>query len=305
VARRQSTGSRAAEHRARPVWRSPLAVLVAAVGGGLLLVVAALGLSRPQPAPAGPAPVARVATSDVHALAFLGGPHRVLLGHHGGIFESLDGGRTWRAWGSGSDAMALGVAADESVVVGGHDVLATGRADGQWQEIENDLPSTDIHGLARDPSDPRRMWAYLATGGVYESTDGGSRWQHVFDGHAFGLIAVAAGQGTRLVAVDPEAQGLVASDDGGRTWQVVGPPPTTPIYALAGANRGDTLLFAGGGGLFRSDDAGRSFALLIELREPILAAALTEDGSTIVIATRDRAVYRSEDGGRTWPGGLP
>ena len=273
---------------------------MAAVG---VVVTLALWLARPT-TEGKPAPLSRVDTQDVHALAFLGSPDRLILGHHAGILESNDGGRTWSPWGTGSDAMALGVAGERPVIVAGHDVLAVGRPDGHWQHIANDLPHNDIHGFARDPANPDRMWAYLATGGLYESQDGGTHWEQASAGHTIALLAVTAGDGTRLLAVDPDLGAIVASDDGGRNWQRLAAPPDTPVYAMAAARDGATILLSGAQGLFRSDDGGTTFAQLVDVGEPILAIAASDDASTIVLATRDRVIYRSDDGGETWaPGG--
>ncbi|CAN5567541.1 hypothetical protein BH23CHL7_BH23CHL7_23890 [soil metagenome] len=260
--------------------------------------VAAVVLMRDDALPTSPTPISRVDTQDVHSLAFLGSPDRIVLGHHGGILESTDGGGTWTPWGTGADAMAMGVAGEEPIVVAGHNVLAVGRRDGRWEDIPNDLPNTDIHGFARDPSNPSQMWAYLAAGGLYQSSDGGLHWEQVFSGHAFGLFAVARDSATRLVAVDPERGAIVASDDGGRTWEALSSPPSTPVYAMTGT--GTTILYSGSDGLFRSDDGGRMFRPLVHVGQPILAVAITEDRQVIVIATRDRSIYRSEDGGQTW-----
>ncbi|HWH24021.1 MAG TPA: hypothetical protein VNW68_03900 [Candidatus Limnocylindria bacterium] len=278
-----------------------MAAVLVALAGGLAAAIGALILSSAS-APAEPVAVSRVETADIHALAFLGGPDRVILGHHHGILESTDGGRTWSSWGTGSDAMALGIAADQSIVIAGHDVFARGTPDGRWQDIENDLPHIDIHGFALDPREPDRMWAYLADGGLYESTDGGAHWQLVFDGHTLATHAVDRGGTTALLAVDPERAALVASDDGGRTWQPIASPPATPVYALAAARAGRTVLFSGGQGVFRSDDGGQTFSRLVDFGQPALAIAVSEDGTTVIMATRDRQVYRSDDGGRSWPG---
>jgi photosystem II stability/assembly factor-like uncharacterized protein len=272
----------------------------------IALVLASIGvvlvLTRgPSPSPE-PHPISTVNTQDVHSLAFLGSRDHVVLGHHDGILESTDGGKTWDAWASGSDAMALGVAGDEPIIVAGHNVLATGSPIGEWHDIQNNLPNTDIHGFARDPQNPDRLWAYLAVGGLYESLDAGAHWKQVFGGHTFGLFAVERGGPTRLIALDPERGSIVVSDDGGRNWQPIAPPPTTPLYAMTGTENGDVILFSGSAGLFRSNDGGRTFARLVDVGQPILAVAVSEDATTIVFATRERSVYRSEDGGRTWPG---
>ena len=275
-------------------------VLAALAGLGAMAALAFfVVLNRPA---AGPVPISSVDTQDVHSLAFVGSTDRLLLGHHGGILESRDGGRTWRAWGPGADAMAMGIAGEE-VVVAGHEVLAVATPDGSWQNLDADLPHTDIHGFARDPRQPSRMWAYLAGGGLYESLDGGAHWTQVSGGHTLGLVATVRGDATRLIAADPERGALVASDDGGRSWQVLGSPPSTPVYALGAAAGGQTVLLSGSTGLHRSSDGGTTFSRLVDVGEPILALAVAADGQTIVFATRDRQIFRSDDGGLTWPSG--
>lgn len=288
------------EPRKRLISRPVVAAVAIALG--LAAIAAVFVLTRKPAPPAPPASMSTVNTQDVHSLAFLGSSERIVLGHHGGILESVDGGSTWTPWGTGSDAMALGIAGDQPIIVAGHNVLAIGRPDGRWQDIANDLPNTDIHGFARDPHDANHVWAYLAQGGLYESLDGGATWTHVFGGHTFGLFAVPRGDVMRLIAVDPERGAIVASDDAGRSWQAVSTPPSTPVYAMAGTAGGETILFSGSAGLFRSDDGGQTFAPLVDVGQPILAVAVTDDGNTIVFATSDRAIYRSDDGGRTWPG---
>jgi hypothetical protein len=108
-------------------------------------------------------PWATLRTQDVHSLAFVGGdPAHVLLGHHGGLLESRDGGpRTWSALPVRDDAMTMAPADDGSIVIAGHLVFTASRDGGAtWASITADLPSLDIHGSTRDPADPARMWAY-------------------------------------------------------------------------------------------------------------------------------------------------
>src|SRR3990172_2798463 len=144
----------------------------------VLVLAAAWFVGR---APAGQSPLARLGTEDVHALAFVGDdPEHLLVGHHGGILESGDGGRSWQPLPTQADAMAMAPASDGSIVIAGHEVFTASRDGGvSWQDIPTDLPSLDIHGYARDPADPGRMWALLATGGLWESRDGGVRWEQV------------------------------------------------------------------------------------------------------------------------------
>lgn len=272
------------------------------LGAGLVAAVAAAGIVAVVSRSAStPVAWSRLGTEDVHSLAFVGDdPERLVFGHHGGISRSSDGGRSWSPVGSRSDAMSLGVAADGSLVVAGHDVLAASRDGGAtWEEMQATLPSRDIHGFARDPADPARMWAYLATGGLWESRDGGLAWERVLEGNVLLPVAAAGVGGTRLVGVT--AEGLAASDDGGRSWRPLGDPRLYPIATLAGSTDGSVLVAGGTGGLARSEDGGRSWVRLPFDDQPA-AVAVAAGGRTIAVVTRTTELFRSDDGGVTWPG---
>lgn len=274
-------------------------MIVAAVFAAVVLVAVIVSLIRP-----GSASVvawSRLGTDDVHSLAFVGDdPNRLLFGHHGGILSSSDGGRTWQQLATRSDAMNLGAAADGSIVIAGHDVFAQSSDDGRtWQEIAAALPSLDIHGFARDPGDPARMWAYLATGGLWESLDAGRTWEQVHQDNILFPVAVAGPSGTRLFGLTAES--LASSDDGGRTWRNVASPELYPMTSLAATSDGTVLVAGGPDGLARSDDDGATWAML-PLEEQAFAVAVTTGGRTIGVVTRSTEFFRSDDGGQSWPG---
>ena len=273
------------------------------VGG---VVLAGLGLIavvflRPPGDVASGVPWARLGTRDVHALRFPGpGTDRLLFGHHEGVLRSDDGGRQWSSLAFGEDAMGMAAAPDGSIGVAGHLVFQASRDGGvTWAPIEADLPSLDIHAFARSLVDPARMWAYLAQGGVYESSDGGSDWTKVADGHVINLTAVREADGDVLLGIDP-FKGLIRSRDGGRTWVVAGKPPTSPVTSLAATPDGSVLVLGGPDGLYRSDDGGASWRHVLRSRT-VLAAAV-DDGATVAAVDADTMFYRSDDGGSTWPG---
>ena len=273
-----------------------------ALSGALAVVaVAIVALIILRPSGASAAPWSRLGTEDVHSLAFVGDdPDRLLFGHHGGISASSDGGRSWQPLGTRSDAMSLGAAPDGSIVIAGHGVFAASRDDGRtWEDIPATLPSLDIHGFARDPGDPARMWAYLATGGLWESRDGGLTWDQVQLENILFPVAVQAAGATRLFGIT--ADGLGISDDGGRTWRRVATPEIYPIASLAATTDGSVLVAGGQGGLARSDDGGAAWSKLAFDGEPAAIAA-TAGGRTIAVVTRSTDYFRSDDGGRSWPG---
>lgn len=293
--RRRASTTTPPDRSARRIWIAGIVGLVVVVGVVAIAVFVVAPRSTAQTA------WARLGSEDVHSLAFVSDdPDHLLFGHHGGLSQSLDGGRTWRPLPTDADAMAMQPATDGSIVIAGHEVFTLSRDGGRtWQPIAADLPSLDIHGFARDPADPFRMWAYLATGGLWESTDAGAHWIRVREDNVLFPLAVRGAGGIRLLGVD--ANGLVASDDGGRTWAPVGTPPTYPMTALAATTDGSTLYASSTDGLYRSDDAGRTWTKTSFSGAPF-AIATSEDGQTVAVVARTTEFYRSSDGGRSWPG---
>ena len=215
--------------------------------------------------------------------------------------ESRDGGRNWVPLPVTADAMGMRPAADGSIVIAGHLVFVASSDGGRtWAPIAADLPNTDIHAIARDPLDPRRMWAYLAEGGVYESTDGGSHWTKVYEGHIPFMTATTDGSSTTLVGIEPFS-GFARSPDGGRTWTPVSQPEAYPTYSIAATPDGRVVALGTSDGLLRSDDGGATWTM-IELPSPAFAIALSDDGRTMAVVTRTTEFYRSDDGGATWAG---
>ena len=143
------------------------------------------------------------------------------------------------------------------------------------------------------------MWAYLAIGGLWESSDFGSHWQRVRDDSVLFPVAVRDESKTRLIGVD--ASGLVGSADGGRTWTNLTTPETFPMTAFAATPDGRTLYAGSSTRLFRSADGGGSWAATA-FRGSVYALATTPDGSAVAVVDRETNFFHSSYGGATWPG---
>ncbi len=275
-----------------------LAGVVTVIGIGVVVTISS---EKTGGQTVGQTPWSRLGTSDVHSLAFSSEDRQsILFGHHGGIDRSRDGGRTWEALATNADAMGMRPAADGSIVIAGHDVLTASRDGGNtWQPIAADLPSLDIHGFARDPGDPARMWAALATGGLWESVDSGARWSLVRQDNVLAPFAVRVGSTTRLLGVD--ASGFVESDDGGRTWAALATPPTYPMTSLTASSDGRVIYAGSPDSLYRSNDGGQTWGAT-SYRGSALAIATSADGETVVVVSQTTEFFRSPDGGKTWPG---
>lgn len=298
-------GDRPRRGRARPGgWAVP-----ALIGVGVL-IVALLAVWRVWPALGGRSdtapPIATLGAPDVHALLVdPADPNRLLFGAHSGLWESGDGGFTWRAGAlAGTDAMAMATSPSDPATffVAGHDVFQVSHDGGTtWQPVVHDLPSTDLHGFAQDAADSRRLSAFVAGVGLFGSADGGAAWAPLpSQPPGLGMhAAMAAGDGVLYVATEA---GIAASRDRGATWETLAPPPGGMVLSLAVSPATPGTIYAGTAtGLAKSTDGGARWLELGPDDVPILAVAVAPSDPDRLVAVSDaRAVYRSDDGGTSW-----
>ena len=139
-----------------------------------------------------------------------------------------------------------------------------------------------IASVAGIPGDPSTYYAGAASGGVWKSTDGGNRWEPVFDKQhvaAIGALAVAPSQPTTVWAGTGEAwvirdsdvmgDGIYKSTDAGKTWTNMGLP-----------------------------HSGRIGRIIVHPTNPEIVFACVLGRATG--PQQERGVYRTTDGGRNW-----
>lgn len=163
------------------------------------------------------------------------------------------------------------------------------------------LPNTpDYHSLLVDPSDSKKL--VLGThNGLYVSTDGGRSWR--FD-------ALARQDAMNLTRSSGKTIWLAGHDvfkksaDAGRSWRDVRPAglPHLDIHGFAVDPRRPATLYAAMAnvGLYRSTNAGRSFAKVSSrVGGDVMALAAMPDGR-ILAADMQRGLLESRNGGRSW-----
>ncbi len=130
-------------------------------------------------------------------------------------------------------------------------------------------PGGNVQSLAADPHDPRVLYLGTTDGHIFVSRDGGDSWS--LDGRA----------GPRL--------------DGVVDTILVDPRNSKRLYASEW-----TLNPAAGGGVWESDDAGRTWRGLGLAAQQVRALAEAPSDPDILVAGTLGGVYRSADDGRSW-----
>ena len=190
---------------------------------------------------------------------------------------------------------------------------AAGADPSGWQRAE--LWGADVRSLVFHPDDPDRVWAGTSGGQLYVSRDGGGSWADA------GAPMALRGWVVSDLEVDPDDPGrlwaalwgtqggglVVASDDGGASWEVPGRGLYhTKVYTVARVPGRPGHLYAGTlSGVYFSADGGVTWRhLTTQLPEVHKVTSLLVgplDPDRVFAGTWERA-WRSDDGGATWYG---
>lgn len=236
----------------------------------------------------------------------------ILLGTEGGIFRTTDRGRTWQWVRSG------------------------------FPEVQRYSFSAPIGAVCFDPQDPRvayagtgrPRWGNDGQGAVYRSDDGGLSWRNISDGQlpSDAIVSdIELKPGEARVILIATQRGVFRSDDAGSTWRSCSDGlPHLYVEELAFAPSSPDIVYASlrttardqapwNGGVFRSDDAGRTWrpangdGMPMRVGRSGQPAPMTSNIKEIVVDPRDAdvvyagstawvtdGVYKTSDAGRTW-----
>jgi hypothetical protein len=124
-------------------------------------------------------------------------------------------------------------------------------------------------------------------------------------GEKFDVMGMVAIQGVVYSSGHPDESakdrrdlGLRKSVDAGRTWRQVSLRGEADFHRLAAVGSRILGINSHDGQLMRSDDAGKTWISLGRL--PIFDLAIDAANSDFVLATTERGLITSPDGGRTW-----
>jgi photosystem II stability/assembly factor-like uncharacterized protein len=290
---------RKAEPKVRPFrWVTWPALIAIAAAGAFML---ARGQAEAPERPVTPPERGLPETSDYHAV-FVdpADPKHLLLGTHAGVYESVDGGRSWEfAALEGQDAMHLVRTEGRVIWAAGHEVLAKSSDGGEtWTDVRPDgLPGLDIHGFAVHPERPAVVYAAVAGEGLYRSDNGAESFELVSNEVGPDVMAIALTPDGRIFAGDG-GDGILASEDEGKTWKRVS---SAQAIALSVSPADPTRLLAAGAGIFLTTDGGETWNDVHAVDKGVAAVAFAPGDPTLAYAVGfDRKLYRSDDAGGSW-----
>ena len=250
-------------------------------------------------------------------------PATVYASTDNGVYRSTDSGGSWVQKSAGLRTLAtkdLEVAAGGTLFLGASVGLYTSTNGGDtWTHLSSACTMTDgcpdSWAIAAAPDAAETVYAGTRHHGVLKTTDGGATWQA-----GIGLprelvlgLAVHPRAPATIFASGPF--GVFKSTDAGRTWvsSSVGIvlKPGHSVKTLTLDPRDPDVLLAGltEGGVYRSEDGGRTWGFLAHPCDPITyrcdnhIEALERDPvnpTTLYAGTLYGSLYRSTDSGATW-----
>jgi photosystem II stability/assembly factor-like uncharacterized protein len=227
------------------------------------------------------------------------------ISHGDGVYKSTDAGKTWKNVGLDDSSQIGKVLIDPKdanlvyVAAIGHPygpnkergVFRSQDGGQTWKNILFVDDKTGSADLVFDPHNPKIIYASMwqvhrlpwdidefgPGSGIYKTTDGGDTWTQLKDG--------------------------LPKTDMGKIGLTVSPVNTDRVWATIGGENGGQ-----DGGIFRSDDAGKTWKLLnntfeMTSRQYYYGHIFADTQKLDMVYTfSSKSFYKSTDGGKTWDG---
>ena len=225
----------------------------------------------------------------------------------GVVAVSSDGGKTWARRDGGLDGFSVrAIAVDPNdanfVVVGGLTGVYRSTDSGKsWKQISDQI---NVESLAIDPRDHDRIFIGTWRQG-WRTDDGGKSWKHIAEGMVLDTDMFS-------ITIDPQKPDNVwvatcgwvyNSQNGGDNWTRYRDGfNNRRIHAVEIDPCDRNTVYAGSvAGLYRSEDAGKSFYVMSDEGMVINSVVLTpQRPNRIVLGIEGDGVYLSNDRGRTF-----
>jgi photosystem II stability/assembly factor-like uncharacterized protein len=230
----------------------------------------------------------------------------------GGVFASVNAGKSWRPIGLGEEAVrALEQSASDPKVwvAGTRSGVFRSTDDGQtWQRITqaDDAELQNVDSLAIDPHDAQTI--YVGTYHLpWKTSDGGKTWVSI----SAGMIDDSDIMSLRIDTENPRrifssaCSGIYRSEDGGATWTKLQGVPyssrrTQQIVQDPTDDR--TLYAATTEGLWTTSDSGETWKRITARDTDTSAVVVLPSlkGKRVLVGMSAQGILRSDDGGSTF-----
>jgi len=249
-------------------------------------------------------------------------PDRILLGTSAGqLFESVNGGRTWKSFahfGDGDDYVLDSIAFDPSdpktvyvaawsVEGNGGDIFRSRDGGKTWQALPG-MHGKSVRAFAVAQSDPRILTA-AALHGIYRSYDEGNTWNRISPADHPGL------KNFESLAVDPKDPSIIyagtwhlpwKTSDGGQTWHNIknGIIDDSDVFSIIidHSNR-QTIYASACSGIYKSESSGELFHKIQGIPGTARRTRVLQQNPTdpnVIYAGTTEGLFKTSDGGKTW-----
>lgn len=225
-----------------------------------------------------------------------------------GIFKTTDSGQSWVSANlPGASVATITIGADSALYAGTRGKIYQSVDGGKtWRVSLTDMADPAFFGIAVDPKFPQIVYEGNEYG-VSKSTDRGQGWDSGGD-DALKDVTFLQMHATKSGAVfaGTDGHGIFLSENAGAQWKPINTGLTKlSILALAQDAKGSSTLYAGsdGGGVYKSNDGGKTWQATMSAglaRAPVTALALGASASTVFAGIYGGGVYESTDAGKSW-----
>jgi photosystem II stability/assembly factor-like uncharacterized protein len=185
-----------------------------------------------------------------------------------------------------------------SSVIAAVGVAVAVAGDGGWGLPDGPLGGS-VYALAVDPQDPDNLYAVAGAGRVFRSGDAGESWTPAGAGLPRFVARIAIDAVEPAIVYAATGKGLYKSVDRGERWTKV--TDTFRDVLVADPVTSGTLYTDGPLGVHKSSDAGASWTALAGGPRDVSAVAVDANSpGTLYAGTRDGAIFKTDDGGRSW-----
>ena len=218
-------------------------------------------------------------------------------------------------------------------------VLSSAFAGLKFRSIGPAWASGRISDFAVNPKDHSEIYAGIAAGNIWKTTNDGTTWTPVFDkygAYSIGCLAMDPENSSVVWAGTGEnthqrqlgyGDGIYKTEDGGETWKNMGLKDSKQIGMIAIDPRNTDVVYVaaegsiwgpgGDRGLYKTTDGGKSWNKVLEISENtgVNNVVLDPRDPDVIYATSEQrrrhvytkigggpesAVYKSKDAGKTW-----